>query len=226
MGWWIALGIIVLLMILPIGVSILYDADGLVIRAAVWLLRIKVFPLKKKDKKPKKEKKKKEKKPREQSAEDGAEAKTGKKKDKKEEAAAADKPTEKKGGSILDFLPLIPIALDMVGCLFGRTLHVDVLYLNLVMAGDDPCDLAMNYGKAWAALGNLWPQLERMLTIKKRDVKLQCDFESGETLVTARVDITITLGRLLGMLIVYGCKLAVTFIKILWQRKKAAKTTM
>ena len=64
MGWLIALAIIVLLAIMPLGVSVRYDADGAVIRVIAGLIRIKVFPTKpkeKKEKKPKKPKKLKEK---------------------------------------------------------------------------------------------------------------------------------------------------------------------
>ena len=56
-GWLIALGILILLAILPLGVSVIYNEDGPLIRIIAGFIRIKVFPLKKKEKK-KKEKKK------------------------------------------------------------------------------------------------------------------------------------------------------------------------
>ena len=49
-----------------------------------------------------------------------------------------------------------------------------------MLGGGDPCDLAINYGKAWAALGNLWSRLEQFFVIKKRDVEIQCDFEASQ----------------------------------------------
>ena len=66
----------------------------------------------------------------------------------------------------------------------------------LILASSDPCDLAVNYGRVWTALGNLMPQLDRLFVIKKRDVEALCDFTASETTVIARVDITITLSRL------------------------------
>ena len=75
------------------------------------------------------------------------------------------KPKAEKGGSLLDFLPLVKIALDFLGD-FRRKLRLDNLYLRLILAGSDPCDLAVNYGRAWAALGNLMPQLEKWFVIK------------------------------------------------------------
>jgi hypothetical protein len=61
------------------------------------------------------------------------------------------------------------------------------------------------------------------MTIKKRDVRLQCDCEGDETLVNARVDITITLGRVFGLVICYGARIAWNLMKILTNRKKAAE---
>ena len=61
MGWIIALAILVLLAILPLGASVLYDAEGARVRVVAGPLKIQVFPMKKKPKKdkPKKEKTKK-----------------------------------------------------------------------------------------------------------------------------------------------------------------------
>ena len=96
------------------------------------------------------------------------------------------------------------------------------LELKLILAGGDPCDLAVNYGRAWAAVGNLMPQLERLFVIKKRDVEVECDFTASETLVIARLDLTITLGRLLGLAIVYGIRALREFLKLQKKRKGGA----
>ena len=131
------------------------------------------------------------------------------------------KQTAKKGGSITDFLPLVRIALDMLGA-FRRRLRVNNLELKLVMAADDPCDLAVNYGRAWAAVGNLMPRLERVFVIKKRNIEVECDFETAKTLITARLDLTITLGRILATVVVYGVKALIEFLKIKNKRKGGA----
>ncbi len=217
MGWWIFLGILVTLFLIPLGASIRYDVDG--VRAIVICgpVRLTVFPMKKKDKKPKKEKKKKTKEPAEEAMQPEPSGKTSDKPAKKKTA----KPGEKPGGPITDFLPLVELALKFVGEFFGKMLHIDVLYVKLTLGGGDPADLAINYGKAWTALGNLWPVLDRALTIKKRDIHIQCDFEADQTLVNARVDITLTLARLFGLVIRYGVKILVKFLKIQSKRKKA-----
>ena len=44
----------------------------------------------------------------------------------------------------------------------------EAMRLKVVLAGGDPCDLSLNYGRAWIALGNIMPHLERYFVIKKR----------------------------------------------------------
>lgn len=224
MGWWIALGILVGILILPIGVSALYDSKGFRARVIIGFIRFTIFPMKKKEKKEKKKKQDTAPKETEQEAPKEEPAKETAKPAATE--APKKKPAPRKedpGGSLLDFLPLVKLALKFVGEFFGKTLHIDVLYLKVTMAGGDPCDLAVNYGKAWAALGNLWPKLDDLMTIKKRDVQLQCNFEGDETLVNARVDITLTLGRVLGLAICYGVRIVWNLVKILLKRKKTAE---
>ena len=50
MGWIIALAILVFLAILPLGASVLYDAEGARVRVVAGPLKIQVFPMKKKPK--------------------------------------------------------------------------------------------------------------------------------------------------------------------------------
>ena len=212
MGWIITLGILVLLAILPLGASVKYDADGPLVRLIAGPVKITLFP---RPKKPEKEKKQKEQK---------AESKpAAKKKPARKKAEEPEKqPEEKKsGGPVTDFLPLLKVALDLLND-FRRKLWVNRLEVKLVMAGGDPCDLAINYGKAWAAIGNLMPRLEKVLVIKKRDIDVDCDFTASQTTICARLDLTITLGRILAIAVVYGFRAVVEFIKINNKRKGGA----
>ena len=54
MGWLIALGIIELLAMLPLGVSLRYRQDGLRVWALIGYLKISVYPFRKSDNKEKK----------------------------------------------------------------------------------------------------------------------------------------------------------------------------
>lgn len=204
MGWLIALGIVLALALLPLGVSLRYDAEGFRIGLLAGLLSI---PLSGKQEKPKKGKKQKK------------QTKKGK---KKASSSTASQPKEKqKGGSLSDFLPFVQVALDFLDT-FRRKLRIRCLEMKLILAADDPCDLAVNYGRAWAALGNLMPQLERCFVIKKRDLEVECDFEATKTVITARLDLTITLGRLLRLLVHHGLRGLKEFMNFKKLRKGGA----
>jgi hypothetical protein len=205
MGWLITLGILVILAWLPLGATVRYNDQGVALKVIAGPVRIPILPKKKaqEKKKPKKEEKPKKKQPVAKKTE-------------------APKPQDEKGGPVTDFLPLVQTALDLLNA-FRKKLRINHLYLKLIMASDDPCDLAVNYGKANAAMGNLLPLLERCFVIKKRDIEIECDFESDKTVIIARADLTITLGRLLGILIWYGVKALKQFLSIQNKRKGGNK---
>lgn len=213
MGWWITFGILFLLAILPLGASVKYDEDGSLVKIIAGPVRIKVFPAKKKDKPPKEAEKKAEKKAPEPAPKSEPPMTLPR------EELPQKKEKKKKGGSVLDFLPLVRLAFDFLGD-FRRKLRLNRLELKVTLAGDDPCDLALNYGRAWEALGNLMPKLEKWFVIKKRDLDVQCDFTASETVIYARLDITITLGRLLSLVVVYAVRALIKFLKIKKMRKQ------
>lgn len=197
MGWLITLAALALLIMCPLGIRAVYDDTG----ARAWLIlgpvRLKLYPSGGK-------KKAKEKAPKQK---------------KQSQGSAVSEPG--KGGSYQDFLPVVRLVVDFLSA-FRRKLRIARLEFHLVLAGDDPCDLAVNYGKAWAAVGNLLPQLERVFVIKKRDIQVGCDFTADQTTVRAKADITITLGRLLGLAAVYGFRGLGEYFKISNQRKGGA----
>lgn len=201
MGWLIFLAILIGLGCVPLGVRLRYDEDGPLAAVLLGRLPIVLYPLpgwlkkltsrEKKDgeKKPKKEKPKKEKPPKDTVGEGP------------------------QGGSWKKFLPLVRLGLHFLGD-FRRKLRVNRLVLRLTLAGDDPCDLAVNYGRAWAAAGNLLAAMQRAFVIQKRDVEVQCDFLGEETKVVFAMDLTITLGRILGLLVKYGIRAVAILLKM------------
>lgn len=201
MGWLITIAVFAALAVIPLGISVAYDAAGLLVRVIAGPVRVTLIPAKKRAKK---------------------EKKTREKKPKKASAPAKVASTEaQKGGSLKEFIPLVQIALDMMDA-FRRKLRVNRLEAKIVLAGDDPADLAINYGRAWTALGNLWPRLESFLVIRKRSVEVQCDFAADQTLITARLDVTITMGRMLAISVVYGIRAIKEFLRIRKQNKGGA----
>ena len=53
-------------------------------------------------------------------------------------------------------------------------------------------------------------------------MEVECDFTTSETLVIARLDITITLGRLIALVVVTGIRGLREFMKIMKKRKGGA----
>ena len=218
MGWLITLAILFLLGILPLGVSAIYDEDGVLVRVIAGPLKIQVFPMPRKKDKSQKEKKtgNAEKKPKEEPKKQSAKAEP-----KAGASGKSEQTVKKSGGPVTDFLPLVKVLLRFLDG-FRRKLRVNVLEMKLIMAADDPCDLAVNYGRAWAAVGNLMPQLERIFVIQKRDIEVECDFTADKTSVLARLDLTITLGRILGLVFALIGRAGVELIKIVLKRKGGA----
>ena len=212
MGWLVTFGILFLLAVLPLGVRVNYDDRGPVVKVILGPVKFTVYPLPKKEKKKKEPDKKQEVKqaPPEQPL------------PKRPQPPKQEKPKEKKqGGSLTDFIPFVKLIFRFLGE-FRRKLRVNNLYLRLVLASSDPCDLAVNYGKTWAAVGSLLPALETWFVIKKRDVEVECDFTASETLVVAKIDVTITLGRLLSLLAAYAVRALKEYLNFRNKRKGGA----
>lgn len=201
MGWIIALGILTLLAMLPLGISVDYSKAGLGVKLHIGPIGFFLYP-KKKGKKQEQPERKAE--PSQLKA-----------------SHARGEEKQKAGGSLKDFLPLVKTALELLKDL-RRKIRVKELYLRLILASSDPADLAMNYGRTWTALGNLMPQLEQLFVIRKRDVEVECDFTASETTCVARVDVTITFGRLLVLAAVYGIRALKEYKMIQMKRKGGA----
>lgn len=205
MGWIITLAVLILLAIVPLGAKAVYNSEGFFLSVIAGLVRIPIFPSKKKEKISSKV----------ESSESAPQPTPAK---QEIPTKPKSKKRKKSGGKITDFLPLVRLVVDFLGS-FRRKLRVNHLEMKLILAGGDPCDLAVNYGKAWTALGNLLPLLERCFVIRKRDLQVECDFVSESTTIFARLDITITLGRLLGLVVVYGIRALKEYLKISQKRK-------
>lgn len=201
--WWMTLlvifAVLVLIGCIPVGVDARYGADGIFLAAKLGSFRLQLLP-----QKPKKKKKKPAKK--QQPA-----AKPAKK-----------KPAEKKKNPLLPggvdgLMQLLTLALDTLGDL-RRKLRVNELTLHVTVPGsDDPAKAAMNYGRAWAAIGALTPAMERLFVIKKRDIRPELDYNETQMKADAHLVTTITIGRSLALALRAG----VGFLKILNERKKA-----
>lgn len=212
MLWLLIPGILLLLCIFPLGICAEYGKQGPRVYWLAWKVKIPLYPPKPKKEKPKKEKPKKERSPGKPSGGPPWQKEKGKDSPKPSPKEGENPPKAAKDGQ--DDAPgdfarlesLVRLVVPFLGDL-RRKIRINRLQGYVLLAGVDPCDLAVNYGRAWAALGNLLPLLDRAFVIKKQDLQVGCDFAGEKTLFYGRAEITITVGRLLGLVLRYGWKL-------------------
>lgn len=181
MWWIIPLAILLLvfgLAILPVGLRIIYDTDGLLVKLTVGFIPFKLNLTEINEKKLLRRRKRMQ---------------------RMEEDPNYQPRIVHPDGTLREFFPLLDLYLQL---LFNEKykLKVKLLELKLIMVNDDPFDLAMNYGKAWTIIGSLLPQLERFFNIKKKKIDVSCDFLAEETMIYARADLTMTVARLISAL--------------------------
>lgn len=204
MSGWVVFGIVIAVFVLigciPVGVDARYMENELSLRLKIGLLKMQILPAKPKKAAPKKKKK------------------TAKR------AAASQKPEKLKKKALMpkltlsDILALVNLACDTLGDL-RRKLRVEVLTLHVVLGGDDPAKVAMQYGSAWAVIGMLNPKLDQLFVIKKRDIQPILDYNENETKISAQLALTITIGRALSL----GLKAGARFLKLWINKKKAVQ---
>ena len=199
MGWLIALAVIVLIAVLPIGISARYGETGPLVWLWIGPLRLRAYPSRKRNREtPEKHRKNAGETPSKQKENSG-----------------------ETGGNIRDFYPLVQRILEFLTDL-RQKLRVKLLQLHITLGGDDPCDLALNYGRAEAAFANLDPHLERFFVIRKKDIRINCDFEGDKTLIYGRLDLTITIGRIFSLGFRHGVRILREFLRIMKLRKGGA----
>lgn len=196
MGWLIAFGILLLLGMMPLGVRAGYDETGLAASLIIGPVKFLLYPRQPKAKKAKIETKKQ---------------------------SQSTSKTKSSGGSVSDFLPLLQMILDFLDN-FRKQLYINHLHLKLILGGSDPSDLALDYGRGWAVLGNILPLFEQVFVVKKRDLEVECDFTADRTTVVAGADIVIRLWQLLVLLLIHGPKVIKEYLRIMKIRKGGAKT--
>lgn len=201
MGWGIFFVCLLVLAWIPLGIRVSYGEAGFEVRVIAGPVKITLFPRKNRKRKSKNT----------DSSEKTTEETTKASSEKKRPKTEKDEPGMQSGGSLERFVPWIRLGLDFLGAL-RRKIRLDNLYLHVVLAGDDPCDLAVNYGRAWAAVGDLLPKLERIFVIRKRDIQVGCDFAAEKITVAARGDMTMTLGRTLCLGTIYGIRALKIFL--------------
>lgn len=179
------LGLLVALLFLPVGVQVRYDDSGFRISLLAGPIRWQLLP-----------------------------AKSGwlHRKWTRSKPKKAPKPAPKKvvaprsapkGGAWSELRPYWPVLHNLLQGL-RRRLLVRRLEFWVKLGGGDPCDLAVRYGRAWAALGATEPLLDRALRIRRKDIQIFCDFTAENTEAYLRLDLVLCPARLLGLMLRQG----------------------
>ncbi len=199
MSGWAIFGLVLLVFFalgqIHIGIGAEYTQDGLIVRARLGLIRIKVFPLPKKEKKPKKQKPEKEK-----------TKKSLKPKDREKTAK------EKLEWALELAQEFVPLALEAAGC-FWHKLVVDRLELCLTIGSSDPADTAMLYGQANAALGAIWQPLTQAFHVRDGRAHVQVDFDAQTVSLTGQAALSLKIGQIIWLGIHFGVKALVRFLQ-------------
>ena len=174
-GWivlLIILGLLLTVLLTPAGVRFTYEHGEMSLDVRFGPIRRRIFPGKEKPEKP--EEKEKEKKP-------------GKKRQKppkgeKEKKEEKEKPPKAKISreQILYALEKLPPILGRALGGTRRRVRIKPLKVHLLVAGYDPADTAVLYGKLEAALSAFLPVLRRAVRIRDEDIRLFLDFSQEQ----------------------------------------------
>jgi len=156
--------LVVLFFAMRVRLVVQYDKDDLTVLARAGFLRIKLYP---RPEKPKDAKKKKEKPPK------------------------APKDKLNIGGAVQKFRA----GLSIISPIFGeirRRLTISELTLHYTASTQDAAQTALIYGAANIAVANFLPLIRHHFRVKRQDVQISADFESGADRVFLRVKLSIS----------------------------------
>lgn len=201
MIWLVIVIVLLLLLCIPIGVSAQYNDSGFRASLKLGFIRVPLYPAK-------------------------APAKEKPRKAEKTNSTQLKKATGKEGQnsskSLTDFLPVLRLIFDFLVD-FRKKLRVNLLELHVVLAGGDPCDTAINYGRTQIAAGTLIPLLDRFLIIKHKDIHIGCDFVAPQSTYAGKIELSITVAFILQLLGFHGVRFLLNYLKIYNKRKGGAR---
>lgn len=178
-GWYtllIVLAALMLLLAVPVGVVIRWE-ESLTLKLKIGFLKLQLLPRKK----------------------PASEKKTARK--GKSPAAptkrAGSKPTRQQILYSID--PIAALVADLLSR-FRRGLRFDPLRIHVEVAGEDPADTAVLYGKLYAAVAALMPALTEAVTVRRQDIQITLNFDRTQWMVSADVGISMRLWHLIGIL--------------------------
>lgn len=169
------LALIVILLLIPAGARVAYEGGKISLLVCYGPVKLQILP-----KRESAGEKKKESKKRNEPSEEDKDA-SGEEKEKKKFSVNLDQ--------ILYSLEKLPPILGRALKGVGRSIRLNPLKVHILVAGVDPADTALLYGKLEGALTVGVPALERLARVKHQDVRLFVDFREERPDVIADVGI-------------------------------------
>lgn len=205
-----------------IGAEAEYSEDGFSVSAKVAGKIIPLFP------RPKKTRSQKEKAEAKKQRQKEKKALKAEKKARKQQRKAEKNPPEpkeaekpkKKGGMVELVLQLLPVAVQALGAL-KRRIRIDPLAVHFTAGCTDAADTAILYGRSSGAAGVVVALLEENFDVRHRDVTVDMDFLSGESVIYIRAGLSIKIGQILYLALRYGIACLLVFLKRNSAGKKA-----
>jgi hypothetical protein len=162
----VILAVIVLVCILRVGITVVYNEDGFALDAYFGPVRFQLFPS------------------------DKEKTKSGKKqKEKTQDTAVKAGVKAGKLESLKNQLPSIKKALSRL----KRKLRIRELTIYYMAAGTDAAAAAMSFGAASVGYGIILPLLENNFKIKKRDLRASVSFEVTEPYIYVKAILSLAL---------------------------------
>ncbi len=174
-GWLITVGIAGLLLSMKVGVQLKWESGTALLKVRVGQLRFALST----DKKPKNKKNKK------------TESKQTPANEPKKDKSSTKKWIKAFISHWRDVLQLIAKIL--------RSPQIDFMQLRIIVGNKDPEKCAMQYGKLCAGLSAGLPVVEQLLPIKKKDVRVDCDFARAKNDIFAVAEATVRLYEILAI---------------------------
>lgn len=199
---WIALALlalVLLLLFLPIRLRVSWDQGDAGVNARFGPVQLPIYPPKESEQ-PKEEKKKKARKKK------GTEPQVAGEKGKKRFSINRDQ--------LVYTLETLPPILGRALRRVGQRVRIAPLKVYVLVAGADPADTAVLYGRLTAALEAGLPLLHRAIHIREQDIRLFPDFQEEEMDLIADVGISIRLWDLLVIGLCAGGGLIRWFIQL------------
>ena len=216
-GLWIALSIFAfffLIFIIPIHV-IVGLTDNVSVMVKVLFLKIPILPKKKKKKS--KDKDKKKKKPKEK--------KKKKEEDKDKKDKKKDKKKKKKKLEVSDIVGLVQVLLDTVVALFkrlGRNFKIRVYAYEICVASEEAAKTAVMYGAVKTLSETIFLRLEDSINfkiVKGAPMGVYADFLEEKFKANVKIDFSISIAGVFGVLFAAIFKFIGSFIKMLVKKK-------